>query len=1476
MARAAVIPPSPPRRATRARGRVASETADEQTANSSTTTKSKTKTAEPAKRGRKPGKTVTTDAPELKKRPDRKPAANNADIMDETDDEIGLETVRTEKDAAPTKARPGRPPKNTATSTRAPAEAESDDDDDDDDDELAQSDVPKRKVGRPRTKPVVKPAEAVNPEPAVKPTRGRPRTVKLSAAAADETDAETSAKKTRGRPPLKTTVAAEQKKSCIATAPTASSLAKSKPIGGAVKPKKVTFADIISDSEKENVPASSAAKGAKKSTSTSTSSSSSQTGLRAKPVRKAAAVAASGRGRPAKTTPQTAAQPLSPKKATQVAKSSSSASSEDPDDDELSGAKKSSIMLVVRSPTKHSSENMGMLSSPVKKINFTGITTPSRPAMRNENDENTTPSVQPPSALRESTFMASPARRLPGSALKETLKDTPRRGPLFIGEQSISKPEPTTPTKTSPLKASPKKGNLGASFMASPLKASSTPFKAKLSLLQSPAKRIQSPFKTMGFPMKKESEVMVDKDGMHVDASCSFQAKGSPGNVYKLSDEECKQEMNMTNKECEDDSDDVFTDSHAEMKTTCKEDDSDDVFIYSRAGTKMSIKEDDSDDVFIYSRAGTKMSIKEDDIDDVFADYPAETKMTSKEDDSDDVFTDSAAKMNMTNKEGEDDSNDVFTDSHAVKTFEHNAEEPEEPEEPLQLSNEEKQIMEEEEAVHTDQEDAQPSTEMIDDQDIEQPDAEEHDEVDEVDALIDDQNDNQENVEAPILDAAETNDGPTEAPEQKEDFVIYAEQEDESEDISSNQHCEPSRSPALSYTGQQTASPISPYEISETGETASPIHRVRSIPPAAPSPPTMPSLRYPYRDDADDEESDDELASDDSPRKQTSSPSVRCPETPASSDSMRREQASESIPGFTPLVAQLSQWKASSPDKLQRRRSQKRGIFSPVIPPQLAMKPSHQLRVRRSLAARRSLLATSVELNSESDKDDHEQETKADGVDEAVQQAAEPSIFEEPSVENRQQQNSDEVVEDREPAPADLEVQEEDEEEYGDENVAPPEEAVRSESVAPDDDMSEANEESQESQRQPMSITPVRINRDAYRTIHTVSKVPLKPEGAVSPLKMPRKRSRSLSSGPTTPTRSSPRRRANMLTRSNTSPSPSPGKSGHALEVLDPEDVPTDTEVEGRQSKPSSITASPVKTPRRNITAGDQVLRGAVVFVDVYTTEGEDASGIFIELLTQMGARCVKTWSWNPRSSQSPVGGADPKESKVGITHVVYKDGGIRTLEKVRQAGDLVKCVGVGWVLDCERENKWLDESHYLVDCSIIPRGGAKRRKSMEPRALSNINGSLTSSGNSRRSRVPADWETMEEFMRLSPNTSPNLGGLTSTAAESSSHPILHPPKTPKTPNSSSSYDFNNLNFDFTGMSPATPYYLSQRAKLVQQTCPPKQTNKGLFSPLNRKKSDDDDFDDDGPGAINLRVKLEAARRKSLVFKPRVGSPLGR
>ncbi len=246
--------------------------------------------------------------------------------------------------------------------------------------------------------------------------------------------------------------------------------------------------------------------------------------------------------------------------------------------------------------------------------------------------------------------------------------------------------------------------------------------------------------------------------------------------------------------------------------------------------------------------------------------------------------------------------------------------------------------------------------------------------------------------------------------------------------------------------------------------------------------------------------------------------------------------------------------------------------------------------------------------------------------------------------------------------------------------------------------------------------TPVRQTPQLSRFANTVvSKVPLRPEGCISPIKVPRKRSRSLSAGPAlakqpvvAPTfipRSntvislSPERR--VRTAASPAPSQAPETPGQQSFMIDdfgdstldgieideddenlPPPTPFSVNVRSTVATPTKSVSTPARSPLKAV--GNGVLLGAVVFVDVHTTEGADASGIFVELLTQMGAKCVRSWTWNPRAST--VGGEEEAENtpagKVGITHVVYKDGGKRILEKVRDAEGVVRCVGVGWVLE--------------------------------------------------------------------------------------------------------------------------------------------------------------------------------------------------
>jgi hypothetical protein len=195
--------------------------------------------------------------------------------------------------------------------------------------------------------------------------------------------------------------------------------------------------------------------------------------------------------------------------------------------------------------------------------------------------------------------------------------------------------------------------------------------------------------------------------------------------------------------------------------------------------------------------------------------------------------------------------------------------------------------------------------------------------------------------------------------------------------------------------------------------------------------------------------------------------------------------------------------------------------------------------------------------------------------------------------------------------------------------------------------------------------TPRRVLGE--RVFHTVSKVPLKAAADETPMRpSPVKRSASISRLPT-------QRPSGSLKRNNTVISYSPSKRTPRAEPQDEDVVMQDsyTTPSKPDDDPWSTAATPARTPRRDLNPG--LLKGAVVFVDVHTTEGADASLLFTELLTQMGARCVKRWDWNGNFEES---------GKIGITHVVFKDGGKRTLEKARETDGVVSCVGVGWVLE--------------------------------------------------------------------------------------------------------------------------------------------------------------------------------------------------
>ncbi|KAF2840471.1 hypothetical protein M501DRAFT_1030676 [Patellaria atrata CBS 101060] len=198
------------------------------------------------------------------------------------------------------------------------------------------------------------------------------------------------------------------------------------------------------------------------------------------------------------------------------------------------------------------------------------------------------------------------------------------------------------------------------------------------------------------------------------------------------------------------------------------------------------------------------------------------------------------------------------------------------------------------------------------------------------------------------------------------------------------------------------------------------------------------------------------------------------------------------------------------------------------------------------------------------------------------------------------------------------------------------------------------------------------------------------------------------------------------------------------------------------------------------------VLTGTVVYVDVNENDGRDASNLFIPLLLDLGARVVSHWLNDNQS----------------ITHVLFKDGSKRTLDKVAFSNGAIKCVNIGWAMACERANAHVPESGYLIP---LP-------STTQPLA--------TLSANTTPTHSP---------VRFTPFTSSSVKQTAKSAPTTPFSGI----KTPKlvlntTPASLKSVDKENFTVaSCFGDSPGTPYYL--KGDLVQMTCPPKQTRKGFF-----------------------------------------------
>ena len=367
--------------------------------------------------------------------------------------------------------------------------------------------------------------------------------------------------------------------------------------------------------------------------------------------------------------------------------------------------------------------------------------------------------------------------------------------------------------------------------------------------------------------------------------------------------------------------------------------------------------------------------------------------------------------------------------------------------------------------------------------------------------------------------------------------------------------------------------------------------------------------------------------------------STQISRTPAVIDDQNSDTSEDQL-SFTPLADQLSSWTASSPEKqnAKSRPRQARGMFSLGGP---GMAVSHEQTVdhiQRGSPAKSSFFE-----------------------DEMIMRDSEENV----------QEASFEIDTGDEHDIAALQVSQESQasQEYGDENAMPS-----------DAEMLRAEQDHTLTCTPAKAFTPAKKISQQPREIHTVSKVPLRAPADDSPLMVTRQRSRSFG-GPLSV--------VHDAHQDSVRQSEIPEDAEYEHGSLDQPATPILMATTVPQT-PRSAMRLDVETPRRSAQKPvvPDVLHGAVVFVDVHTSEGADASGIFVDLLTQMSARCVKQWSWNPRTSMGgsltndTTQAASPDTTRVGITHVVYKDGGKRTLEKIRSSNGVVLCVGVGWVLE--------------------------------------------------------------------------------------------------------------------------------------------------------------------------------------------------
>ncbi|BGP10233.1 hypothetical protein JCM10049v2_006116 [Rhodotorula toruloides] len=186
----------------------------------------------------------------------------------------------------------------------------------------------------------------------------------------------------------------------------------------------------------------------------------------------------------------------------------------------------------------------------------------------------------------------------------------------------------------------------------------------------------------------------------------------------------------------------------------------------------------------------------------------------------------------------------------------------------------------------------------------------------------------------------------------------------------------------------------------------------------------------------------------------------------------------------------------------------------------------------------------------------------------------------------------------------------------------------------------------------------------------------------------------------------------------------------------------------------------------------DKALQGVVAFVDVRTAEGDDSGMIFVDMLKGLGARVT--------SRPSTL-----------TTHIIFKAGRASTIQFYRSANPSHRphLVGIAWVVRCAEIGARVDEGPFRVEDAVAPAPGTgkenvdvvaataqaalglgkpstgaasgphKRRKSMEPKALAQLNNANSSMSAASESALKASIAaSIERARRKSLAFAPKVG----------------------------------------------------------------------------------------------------------------------